>query len=265
MNWAFGLGNGGDIKNNSVCVKEMSMIDGFSNQRRVELVDPIYPQGLMGNQVANSKYQNHPKEFPNTRRHRITKSQLKENIKNQFSAYASEEFILPGTNNCVKHRRSIDRVSDSELAMMVAFSQKTKFDNLRDLPLQEMIKKAEIEFAGAGDLTWRESLAQELTEDYIYETLVGSYQQKFVRDGFSVGGVLGFAIAAVLIVGGTILGIILSISSGGAAIPFVIVGGLTIMNIVNDLVSSTGTTYNTSNNASSFINQFTTMSSPSSH
>ena len=51
----------GDKKDNSVCVKEMARIKSVENSDWIELVNPIYPEGLLGTQTDNSLYFAHMK------------------------------------------------------------------------------------------------------------------------------------------------------------------------------------------------------------
>ena len=82
------------------------------------------------------------KHFPPAERYKISKNNLENNIKNQFNNYANEEWETPG-NKCIKQKRVIDRISNEELKMIVAFSAKSKYDSLKDLSTKELVKSAE--------------------------------------------------------------------------------------------------------------------------
>ena len=251
-----GIGNGGDKKDNSVCVKELSRITGFTDNKYVELVDPIHPQGLMGNEISNSEYSLHPTEFPPAKRFRINVNTLKENIKNQYIDYANESWILPGTDGCVTQKRSIDRISNAELAMMVSYSANPQFQSLVGLELEEMIERAEDILAGEGNISWRENIAHEFTQDYIYQALLGVYQQDFVRDTIDAGPIFGPVALAIIVVGIAILVIGATVLSGGALGAALIVAGAsaTIGSVASLVVIGTQT-YDFANMSSQFINQ----------
>ena len=150
-----GIGNSGDMKNNSVCVKEMARIEGYSGDW-VELVDPIHPEGLFGTASSSNYYTAHPAHFPPALRFKISKSNLKTNIENQYVSYANE--VVGNVPPCnVPQKRSQDRITNSELAMIVMTSQKEKFEDLKDLEIEELIEQAETVLASeTPGVSWRE-------------------------------------------------------------------------------------------------------------
>ena len=201
-----GFGNSGDMKNNSVCVKEMARVSGYSGDW-AELVDPIHPEGLFGQLDSSSEYSYHRPHFPGARRYKISKSNLKSNIESQYVDYSNE--IVGTAPPCnTPQKRSQDRITNSELAMIVLTSEKEKFEDLKGLELEELIEQAETVLESSDpNVSWREKLAQEFTQDYIFQGLLGIYQQDFVRDTFNPGVIGGAVMWAVAVVGMIVMGI----------------------------------------------------------
>ena len=172
----------GDRKTNEVCVKEMSRVYDKENGKWVELINPIYPNGLLGEKQNLNKYTNNPTLFPLVKRFVIDQEKLIENINDGFTDYSKEKISM---GSCTEINRVIDGVSDNELMMLIKLGAKK---NLPDNDVKEAVKQARNIY---GD-NWRQLMADELTKKYVYQSLTGTYQNQYVRDGFDWGDTLSF-------------------------------------------------------------------------
>ncbi len=172
----------GDRKTNEVCVKEMSRVYDRETGKWIELVNPIYPTGLLGEKENLTKYTNNPTHFPLVKRFVIDQEKLIENINDGLTDYSQEKI---SAGSCTEINRVIDGVSDNELMMLIKLGAKK---NLPDDDVKEAIKQARDIY---GD-NWRQLMADELTKKYVYQSLTGTYQNQYVRDGFDWGDTLNF-------------------------------------------------------------------------
>ena len=194
----------GDKKDNSVCIKEMARIKSVKNGDWIELVNPIYPEGLLGSVTDNSLYMAHMKDFPNVHRPLIENEKLISNISSGIEQYASEQLDI---TSCHAIDRFKDEMSDSEFKMLVKLEVDPGITS-EDL---EVAKTQARELYGD---QWRTVLASKMTKDFIYNTLVGTHQNNYARDGFDFGG--GFF--------GFIAGIVITVSTLGMVCPLCVDG-----------------------------------------
>ena len=167
----------GDRKTNEVCVKEMARVYDNKDKTWVELINPIYPDGLLGDFENNRKYSLNPTNFPNVKRPVLSKKDLIANINEGFDSYAREKVKV---NSCNKMKRVSDAVSDNELMMLIKNGVNSKLTS-------HELERAKVQAREIYGDNWRHEMASQLTKQYVYEAFTGSYQNQYIRDGFHWG------------------------------------------------------------------------------